>query len=286
MTSDSGRVWLVTGCDSGMGHHIAETALKNGDSVAATILAKGDTGPLSEKYGNRCRYYHLDVRDTAMVKEVVARAERDFGRIDVLMNNAGYGLHGALEETAEDEYRRLFDVNVFGLSEVTRAALPGMRARRAGRIINTASLAGFAGKMGLAFYCASKFAVAGLSEALAAEVGPLGIKVTVIEPGSFRTEFAGTSLAGARDIIDDYADTGGIFRKGIVAKNGLQPNDPAKLGDVIWTLSNIENPPMHLPIGEDSLLELLGKLEATRKDAEQWRELSSSTYFDDVKASA
>ena len=102
MTSDSGRVWLVTGCDSGMGHHIAETALKNGDSVAATILAKGDTGPLSEKYGNRCRYYHLDVRDTAMVKEVVARAERDFGRIDVLMNNAGYGLHGALEETAED----------------------------------------------------------------------------------------------------------------------------------------------------------------------------------------
>jgi short-subunit dehydrogenase len=266
-----------------MGHTIAETALENGDSVAATLLSRTDRGPLSERYGNRCKYYHLDVRDGAMIRKVVADVERDWGGIDILVNNAGYGLLGSLEETAEDEYRKLFDVNVFGLAEVTKAALANMRKRRSGHIINTASQAGFVGKMGLAFYSASKFAVEGLSEALAAEVAPLGIKVTIIEPGSFRTNFAGGSLAMSKTVIEDYAASGGVFRAALTGRDGNQPNDPRKLGQVVWTLSKAENPPLRLAIGEDSLTDVLKKLDRTRKDAEEWRAVSSSTYFDDVK---
>lgn len=269
-----------------MGHHIAETALANGDRVAATILANSDQGPLSGKFPDRCRYYCLDVRDHDRIRKVVADVEGDFGRIDILVNNAGYGLVGSLEETAEEEYRRLFDVNVFGLAEMIKAVLPGMRARRSGRIVNTSSMAGFVGKMGLAFYCGSKFAVEGLSEALAAEVAPLGIKVTIIEPGSFRTEFAGGSLAQTKTVIDDYAESAAVFRAAVIAKHGVQPNDPRKLGEVLWTLSNMEDPPMRLPVGEDCLLDVLKKIDEARGAAEKWRKLSSSTYFDEAVASA
>lgn len=280
------RIWLITGCDSGMGYRIAETALENGDRVAATVLSKELQGPLKERFPDRCRYYHLDIRDSKMVSEVVSRIHGDFGSIDVLVNNAGYGLLGSLEETSEDEYRRLFDVNVFGLAEITKAVLPIMRKQRSGRIINTASQAGFVGVMGLAFYSASKFAVEGLSEALAREVAPFGIHVSIIEPGSFRTEFAGNSLALSAKVIEDYASTAGVIRAGLTGKHGKQPNDPGKLGKVVWKLSTAEKPPMHLAIGEDCLLEILGKLDAVRAQAEEWRDVSCSTYFDEIKASA
>jgi NAD(P)-dependent dehydrogenase (short-subunit alcohol dehydrogenase family) len=203
----SGRqIWFITGCDKGLGHAIAEAALQRGETVVATVLAANGRSPLSTQYANNFRCHHLDVTDHVTARELIAATEKEFGGIDVLVNNAGFGLVGAAEETEPAEYRRMFEVNFFGMVELTRAVLPGMRARRSGHIINLSSLVGFVGASGFAFYSASKFALEGFSESLAKEVEPLGIKVTIVEPGGFRTDFAGAGEEDHRRLQPDQRE--------------------------------------------------------------------------------
>ena len=280
MSKDSERTWLITGCDKGMGLAIAEAALKQGDSVAATVLDPQGRSPLTDQYPGKCRAYHLDVTRHDTVQQAIKRAQEDFGHIDILVNNAGYGLLGAAEETTEQEYRRLFEVNFFGLVEVTRAVLPGMRQRRRGRVINFSSMVGFIGFSGMAFYSASKFAVEGYTESLAAEVAHLGIQITMIEPGSFRSDFAGASLVTAKTEIDDYAVSAGVTRKYMQSRHGTQPGDPDKLALALVRLSRLDNPPVRLPLGPDAWQQVLDKVQRVEAEVRKWKEISFSTSFD------
>ena len=220
------------------------------------------------------------MRDLDSIAPTVSRIEADFGKIDVLVNNAGYGLVGAAEETTESEYRPLFDVNFFGMTEITKAVLPGMRSRRHGHIISTASQVGFVAMVGYAYYSASKFAMEGFCEALAVETAPLGIKVTILEPGAVRTDFAGGSMKSAKRSIEDYASTAGRVRQLVKDNNGLQPNDPQKIAEAICTIANDEAPPLRLVLGLDALAAIEKKLDRTRKTIDQWRDLASSVGFD------
>ncbi|HSV46774.1 MAG TPA: oxidoreductase [Ramlibacter sp.] len=278
--SPTQRTWLITGCDKGMGYAVAEEALRQGHRVAVTVLDRAGKSPLEQAYPGRCRAYYLDVTQHEQAAQTIARIEADMDGLDVLVNNAGYGLVGAAEETSAQEYRRLFEVNFFGLVEVTRAVLAGMRARRRGHIVNFSSLVGFVGFAGMAMYSASKFAVEGYSESLAKELAPLGIHVTMIEPGSFRSDFAGASLVLAAQQIEDYAGTAGVVRTGLKAKHGAQPGDPAKLAKAIVQLTGMAKPPVRLALGADALQQVTAKIDAAVAEIEANRALSLSTSFD------
>lgn len=273
--------WFVTGCDKGIGRATAEVILARGHRLLMTVLDPSGHSDLTAQYPQNCRSFHLDVTNHNAVRRIVAEAEGVFEGIDVLVNNAGYGLVGAAEETSETEYRRLFDVNFFGMSEVTRAVLSGMRQRRRGHIINFSSAAGFCGYAGLSYYCASKFAVEGYSEALALEVEPLGLRVTLVEPGGFRTDFAGGSLARAQRQIDDYAATAGAYRGFMQQRHGQQPGDPARLGAALCELAEMSEPPHRVPFGRDAFGQVQQKVGRVAGELETWRELSYSTDFPD-----
>ncbi|WP_137919901.1 oxidoreductase [Hydrogenophaga sp. 2FB] len=273
------RTWLITGCDKGMGYEIAQMALNQGDNVAVTVLNSNGHSPLTELFPDTCRSYHLNVTEHEAAAETIRRAEADFSGIDVLVNNAGYGLVGAAEETSPDEYRRLFDVNFFGLVECTRAALPGMRKRRKGHIINFSSLVGFIGFSGMAMYSASKFAVEGFSESLAKEVAHLGIHVTLIEPGGFRSDFAGGSLATSSLLISDYEASAGLTRNAMKSRHGTQPGDPARLALALFEISRLESPPLRLPLGPDAWQQVSDKAGAVAAEVQRWKDISFSTSF-------
>jgi NAD(P)-dependent dehydrogenase (short-subunit alcohol dehydrogenase family) len=273
------RGWFITGCDKGLGYAIAEAALKKGDRVAVTVLNKEGKTELARTYGAQCHCYHLDVTDTAAVREVVARAEEDLEGLDIVVNNAGYGLVGAAEETRPDEYRPMFEVNFFGLVEVTRAALPGMRRRRSGHIINMSSLVGFVGAQGFAFYSAAKFAVEGFTESLAKDVGPHGIRTTIVEPGGFRSDFAGGSLARAKTIIDDYESTSGATREYLKARHGAQPGDPSLLAAALCKIVEMPDPPLRLALGPDAWQQVLDKANFVARELVRWKDISLSTSY-------
>jgi NAD(P)-dependent dehydrogenase (short-subunit alcohol dehydrogenase family) len=272
------RTWLITGADKGLGRSTAEAALARGDNVVVTVLAPDGSHPLSAQHPERFRAIHLDARDLQRVPAVVAQAERAFGGIDVLVNNAGYGLIGLAEETPPEKYRPLFEVNFFGLVEMTRAVLPGMRARRSGHVINLSSVAGYAGTLGFSFYCAAKHAVEGYSESLAKEVKPLGIHVTIIEPGGFRSDFAGPSLATEGIGIDDYAPAAGAYIRDYAAtRHGKQPNDPALFGPAMLRLVDAKDPPLRLPLGRDGYEYVRDNATQVLQEIERWKDLSFST---------
>lgn len=278
MTSKKTRTWLITGADKGLGLSTAKAALENGDRVVVTVLAADGSHPLAAQYPQRFKAIHLDARDQRRVPEVAAQAEQAFDGIDVLVNNAGYGLLGVAEETTPEQYRPLFEVNFFAAVEMTRALLPGMRRRRSGHIINLSSVAGFAGSGGFCFYSAAKFAVEGFSEALAKEVAPLGIRVTIIEPGAFRSDFAGPSLDARRSTIEDYAPIlGQRISTYVASRHGNQPNDPARFGPALWKMVNSEAPPLRLPLGEDAVQIVRDKLAHVTSETARWEELSRST---------
>lgn len=280
MSNKSPRTWLITGADKGLGLSTAQAALERGDRVLVTVLAPDGGHVLAGQYPDTFRAFHLDARDEHRIGPVVAEAEAVFGGIDVLVNNAGYGLLGVAEETTPDQYRPLFDVNFFSLVEMTRAVLPGMRYRRSGHIINLSSTAGIAGSPGFCFYSAAKFAVEGFSEALSKEVKPLGIQVTIIEPGAFRSDFAGPSLASDVCTIEDYAPTlGARISQYITSRHGNQPNDPAKFGPALCSIVGDATPPLRLPLGEDALKIVQEKIEQVATDIDRWREVSRSTTF-------
>jgi NAD(P)-dependent dehydrogenase (short-subunit alcohol dehydrogenase family) len=273
------KTWFITGASRGFGLRIAKLALEQGDNVVATAR-RADA--VTEALGNRERLLALplDVTDEAQANAAVTAAVEAFGSIDVLLNNAGFGLLGAVEEASAEDVERVFRTNVFGLLNVTRAALPTMRAQRSGRILNISSIGGYRGAAGFGVYSSTKFAVEGLSEALHAELAPLGIQVTVVEPGYFRTDFLdATSLTVSGREIADYAETAGRVRRVAADLNHGQPGDPDKLAQVIVDFADAANPPVRLPLGSDTVAAIEAKHAADAEIVAKWRAISVSTDF-------
>lgn len=273
------RTWFITGASRGFGALIADRALGNGDRVVATARSPK---AIVERFGDRSDLLAigLDVTDEAQARSAAQAAVDRFGVIDVLVNNAGYGLLGAVEEATADEVEAIYRTNVFGLLAVTRAVLPHMRRQRSGRILNFSSIGGYAAGPGFGIYCSTKFAVEGLSEALAAETRPLGIHVTVIEPGYFRTDFLdGSSLAVSPNRIADYDATAGAVRAHATAANHAQPGDPAKLAAVLVDFVSVPDPPVRLPLGSDTVARIVSEDAATAAMLARWRSVAVSTDF-------
>lgn len=273
------RTWFITGASRGFGALTAEQALAAGDAVVATARNPAD---VKARLGDHpdLLAVRLDVTDERQAHEAVAAAVKRFGRIDVLLNNAGYGLLGAVEEASAGEVERLFATNVFGLLAVTRAVLPHMRRQRSGHVINISSVGGYAAYPGWGVYGATKFAVEGLTEALALELAPLGIHATVVEPGFFRTDFLdGQSLSSTQQRMDDYTATVGAMRKYAAEKNHAQPGDPARLATALVQLAHTPEPPLRLPLGSDTVAVIERKNAAVATELEQWRALALSTDF-------
>jgi len=273
------RVWMITGASRGMGAEITAAALAQGDAVVATARnSSAVTNALGSQPGLLA--VDLDVTSEPAAQQAVKLAMEHFGRIDVLVNNAGYGLAGAVEETSAEEVRSIFDTNVMGLLNVTRAVLPQMRSQKSGHVINMSSLGGYRVGAGFGVYGATKFAVEGLSEALHAELSALGIHVTVVEPGYFRTDFLDSSSAmEAKDVIADYAETAGKVRVSASAFNGRQPGDPKRLAQALLTLVSAANPPLRLQLGTDALARVREKHAFVEQELKTWETLSRSTDF-------
>lgn len=270
-------VWLITGCSTGFGRELVKAVRAHGHHVVATAR---DLASLDDFAADPAILVQvLDVTKPAQIAAAVQAAEARFGRIDVLVNNAGYGYLSAVEEGEDDEIRAMFEANVFGLAAMTKAVLPGMRARRSGHVINISSMGGLIGFPGIGYYNATKFAVEGLSEALAKETAPLGIKVTVVEPGPFRTDWAGRSLKVPKTAIADYADTAGARRGAIQGYSGQQPGDPVRAAQAIIAAVEAQNPPLHLLLGKVALDAVAAKLAAFTDELGQWRDLSLSADF-------
>ena len=272
-------VWFITGCSTGFGRDLAAHLLADGRRVAVTARRPADVADLVEGQGDRALALALDVTDAAQVEAAVAEAERHFGRLDVVVNNAGIGYFGAIEESDEAEVRRMFEINLWGLHAVTKAALPGMRARRAGHVVNVSSIAGLRGFPTAGFYNASKFAVNGYSEALALELAPLGIGVTVVMPSGFRTDWAGRSANEAPPTIDDYAETAHKNRDGIRESSGKQPGDPKRAAAAIVEAVTGETPPLHLLLGEAALTGARRQLGLLAADFDAWADTSVGADF-------
>jgi len=282
LTVTAQKTWLITGADKGLGCAAAETALERGDNVVVTVLAQDGSHPLQARFPDTFRSIHLNAKDLDRVAPVVVAAVDAFGRIDVLLNNAGYGLLGLIEETPLEKYRAMFEVNFFGLVEMTRAVLPTMRKQRSGHIINTSSIGGFDGVAGLGLYCASKFAVEGFTEALGQEVRSIGIKATILEPGPFRSDFAGSSLDAVLTTNEDYAAAAEFVRTYQQSKHGKQPNDPAKFGPALCRLVDAQRPPLRLPLGVEAVERIRSEMAQVTSDLDAWQDLAFSTRFDGV----
>lgn len=275
----SNKVIFVTGASRGFGELIVAQALAKGHSVVATAR---NPQTLVEKFRDHpdVLAVALDVTDEAQAHAAAMAAVERFGRIDVLINNAGYGLLGAVEEATAKEIEAVYRTNVFGLLAVTRAVLPYMRRKRSGRIINFSSIGGYVAHAGWGVYCSTKFAVEGLTEALAIELQPLGIYATVVEPGAFRTDFLDAkSLAVSPRSIEDYKATSGAMREFAAGINHAQQGDPAKLADVLIEFLDAANPPVRLPLGSDTVKAIEAKNASTHELLNRWRSVSVSTDF-------
>ena len=274
----SSKVWFVTGASRGLGAEIAKAILGVGDSLVATARKTEALDYLGAP--KSLLTVALDVTDGAQVEKAIAEALGRFGRIDVLVNNAGYGLLGAVEESSAEEVEGVYRTNVFGLLNVVRAVLPGMRARHSGHIINISSIGGYAGYHGWGIYGSTKFAVEGITEAMHAELKPLGIHATVVEPGFFRTNFLdASSLVETKARIQDYAATVGQMRSFAGGHNGQQPGDPSKLAQALLALANMDQPPLRLPLGSDTLARIEQKNAFVTEQTKRWKDLSVSTDF-------
>jgi len=273
------RTWFITGASRGFGTLIAERALRAGDAVIATARNPQD---ITDRLGEQPNLLavRLDVTREDEAHQAVAEGIKRFGRIDVLINNAGFGVLGAVEETSASETERLFATNVFGLLNVTRAVLPHMRAQRSGRVINISSIGGYQAYMGWGVYGSTKFAVEGITEALHQELAPLGIQATVVEPGFFRTDFLDEqSLIKTQLELPDYDETVGKMRAFAEAANHAQPGDPQKFAEAMLTLVNAPNPPQRLALGSDTVARIEAKNRLVAQELAEWNELALSTDF-------
>lgn len=273
------KVWFITGCSTGFGRALAQELLENGYPVAVTARNIAQVADLATSYPDLALALSLDVTQPKQIEAAVHQAVAHFGHIDVLVNNAGIGYFGAIEESEEAEVRRMFEINVFGLAHVTQAVLPYMRERRSGHILNIASIGGLRSFPGVGFYNATKYAVDGLSEALYKEVSPLGIKVTIIAPSGFRTDWAGRSAKNTTLKIDDYATTAQKNMSDIRAYSGNQPGDPVRAAKAMIMITEIEEPPLRLLLGAAALRGARLKLEELKNDFENWADVSEGADF-------
>ena len=266
------KVWFITGCSTGFGRNLATEALQQGNQVAVTARNTDDVQDIVSQFPDNAVAIKLDVTDPQEVAAAVKQAQDRFGRIDVLVNNAGIGYFGAIEESEEVEYRRMFEINFFGLAAVTNAVLPIMRAQRSGHIVNISSIGGMVAFPGVGFYNATKFAVTGYSEALAKETAPLGIKVTVVAPSGFRTDWAGRSANNTKTVIDDYSATAHTNQNTIRGYSGNQPGDPVRAAKAIIKAVQSETPPVRLLLGVGALKGARNKIAEMQQDISTWEE--------------
>ncbi len=272
-------VWFITGCSTGFGRELASQILERGGRAVVTARDAARVQDLADKAPDRALALTLDVTRPEQIAGAVEAAEQRFGAVDVLVNNAGYGYMAAIEEGEDHEVRAMFEANVFGLVAMTQAVLPGMRGRGRGHIVNISSQGGLVGFPGVGFYNATKFAVEGLSEALAGELRPLGLGVTIVEPGPFRTDWAGRSLKEPKHAIDAYADTAGARRRGIAGYSGQQPGDPVRAAAAIIKAVESEAPPLHLLLGRQALNLVRGKFAAMQAEIDAWEETTIGADF-------
>jgi len=270
MPENETPVWLITGCSTGFGRELAKLVLARGWRAVVTARDVSKVADLVEGREDSALALALDVDQRAQVDSVVRQAEAKFGAIDVLVNNAGYGYLAAIEEGEDDEVRAMFETNVFGLIAATQAVLPGMRRRHRGHIVNISSVGGLVSFAATGFYHATKYAVEGLSESLALEVAPLGIKVTIVEPGPFRTDWAGRSIKQSATRIGDYDQTAGERRKQTEERSGNQAGDPVRGAEAIIAIVEAANPPLRLVLGKPALGLARTKLETLKKDFDTW----------------
>lgn len=274
MTQNSNPVWFITGCSTGFGRELARLVIGRGWRAVVTARDRANVADLAQGADDRVLALSLDVTEAGQIAESVRAAKDRFGRIDVLVNNAGYGYQSSIEEGEEDKIRAQFDANVFGLFALTRAVLPVMRAQRAGHILNVTSVAGFVGFPASGYYAATKHAVEGFSDSLAAEAGPLGIRVTCIAPGPFRTDWAGRSLIQTRNAIPDYAETAGARLKATAEKSGTQAGDPVRAAEAMIRVTEMADPPRHLVLGAWGYDAVTTRLKQRLAEIEAWRETS------------
>ncbi|MDD2541134.1 MAG: oxidoreductase [Desulfuromonadaceae bacterium] len=276
-TKNEMPVWFITGCSTGFGRELAMHLLERGYTTVVTARNPDDVSDLARVRNSLV--LKLDVTDQDQIDEAVKTAEEKFGRIDVLVNNAGIGYFGAVEESEEDQVRRMFEINVFGLSRMIQAVLPGMRKQRNGFIVNFSSIGGLCSFPALGFYNATKFAVEGLSEALWQEVEPLGIKVMLVEPSGFRTDWAGRSANESKQLIVDYATTAGAWRSNVRAISGKQAGDPVRAAQAILQVVESPNPPHHLLLGNAAYEGATAKLQSLSKEFSSWEAVSRGADF-------
>jgi len=270
MADNKTPVWLITGCSTGFGRELAKLVLARGWRAVVTARDAGKVADLVQGHEDRALALALDVNKRTQIDSVVQKAQAKFDAIDVLVNNAGYGYLAAIEEGEDQDIRALFETNVFGLIAATQAVLPGMRERRRGHIVNISSVGGLVSFPATGFYHATKYAVEGLSESLAQEVAPLGIKVTIVEPGPFRTNWAGPSIKQSAIHIGDYDQTSGKRRKETETHSGNQPGDPVRAAEAIVTVVQSKAPPLRLVLGKPALGLARAKLETLKKDFDAW----------------
>ncbi|MCX4149170.1 oxidoreductase [Paraburkholderia madseniana] len=279
MSKTAQRIFLITGASSGFGRALAKAALAAGNIVIGTVRNDPSKVEFEGLHAHHAHGVLLDVSDFDSIDATIDEVAQRVGAIDVLVNSAGYGHEGILEESPLEELRRQFDVNVFGAVAMIKAVLPSMRKRRTGHIINITSMAGHVTFPGISYYCGSKFALEGISEALEQEVRSFGIKVTAVAPGAFRTDWAGRSMVRTEHSIDDYDTVFAPIRRARLAKDGKQPGDPAKAAKVLLDLIDEDDPPVHLVLGDDALKVVRDKISALSREIDAWESVSKSTGF-------
>ena len=273
------KVWFITGCSTGFGRELAKQVLELGHKAVVASRKTDDVADIVADYPDTSIAVKLDVTNSDEIKSSVEEAIKKFGKIDVLVNNAGIGYFGAIEESEDDEVRRLFEINFWGLANMTKAVLPLMRKQRSGNIVNIASIGGLVGFPAVGYYNATKFAVDGFSDALSKETAPLGIKVTVVCPSGFRTDWAGRSANNSKIVIDDYKTTAETNKNNIRGYSGKQPGDPVRAAKAIVDAVESENPPLHLLLGAAALKGARNKLEVLKKDFDTWEDTTTGADF-------
>jgi NAD(P)-dependent dehydrogenase (short-subunit alcohol dehydrogenase family) len=279
MMNRDNPVWLITGCSTGFGRELVKLVLERGWRAVVTARDPSRLKDLAEGYGDRALVLQLDVTDRKQIADVVAKSQKHFGRIDALVNNAGYGYLAAIEEGEDDAVRAMFETNVFGLVDMTKAVLPIMRAQKSGLIVNISSIGGITSFAATGYYHGTKYAVEGISESLAIEVKPLGIDVLVVEPGPFRTNWAGPSIKQSATRIDDYAATAGERRKQTEARSGNQAGDPVRAAQAIIDAALSDTPPLRLLLGKAALELARKKVTSLTHDFDAWEKTTIGADF-------
>ena len=279
MMNRDNPVWLITGCSTGFGRELAKLVLERGWRAVVTARDPSKLADLAEGYGERALVLQLDVTERKQIADVVAKSQKHFGRIDALVNNAGYGYLAAIEEGEDDAVRAMFETNVFGLVDMTKAVLPVMRAQKSGLIVNISSIGGITSFAATGYYHGTKYAVEGISESLAIEVKPLGIDVLVVEPGPFRTNWAGPSIKQSATRIDDYAATAGERRKQTEARSGNQAGDPVRAAQAIIDAALSDTPPLRLLLGKAALELARKKVTSLTNDFDAWEKTTIGADF-------